>query len=52
MDLDTLLSKVQTGEVNIEEAKEYLKDLPYEDLGFAKLDHHRKLRNGFGEEVS
>lgn len=51
MDLDTLLSKVQTGEVNIEEAKEYLKDLPYEDLGFAKLDHHRKLRNGFGEVV-
>ena len=28
-----------------------LKNLPYEDLGYAKLDHHRKLRSGFGETV-
>ena len=28
-----------------------LEDLPYEDLGYAKLDHHRKLRSGFGETV-
>ena len=28
-----------------------MKDLPYEELGYAKLDHHRKLRSGFGETV-
>jgi NCAIR mutase (PurE)-related protein len=28
-----------------------LKSLPFEDLGFAKLDHHRSLRNGFPEVV-
>ena len=33
------------------DAEEYLKKLPYEDLGFAKLDHHRALRSGFGEVV-
>lgn len=51
MELETLLSQVQSGEMNIEQAKEHLKTLPYEDLGFAKLDHHRKLRNGYGEVI-
>lgn len=51
MDLDTLLSLVQSGEMKIDQAKEHLKLLPYEDLGFAKLDHHRKLRSGCGEVI-
>lgn len=51
MDIELLLSKVQSGEISIEQAKEELKVLPYEDLGFAKLDHHRKLRNSYGEVI-
>ena len=39
------------GPLDIAEAEDKLKDLPYEDLGYAKLDHHRKLRSGFGETI-
>ena len=35
----------------MEDAEGMLKKLPYEDLGYAKLDHHRKVRSGFGEVV-
>ena len=51
MDIHELLIKVKNNEMSIEDAKERLKKLPYEDLGFAKLDHHRKLRSGFGEVI-
>lgn len=51
MEIRELLSQVKAGEVGIEDAEQLLKDLPYEDLGYAKLDHHRKLRSGFGETV-
>ena len=51
MDVRELLEQVKSGSVNIEEAEKQLKNLPYEDLGYAKLDHHRKLRSGFGETV-
>lgn len=51
MDVEGLLEKVADGAVSVREASEYLKKLPYEDLGFAKLDHHRELRSGFGEVV-
>ena len=47
MDVRELLEQVKSGSVNIEEAEKQLKNLPYEDLGYAKLDHHRKLRSGF-----
>ncbi|MBM4443832.1 MAG: nickel pincer cofactor biosynthesis protein LarB [Chloroflexi bacterium] len=46
-----LLSDVQSGRVEIEEALTRLKLLPYEDIGFAKLDHHRWLRRGFPEVI-
>lgn len=46
-----LLSGVRAGEVSIEEALSRLRHLPYEDIGFAKLDHHRALRRGFPEVV-
>jgi pyridinium-3,5-biscarboxylic acid mononucleotide synthase len=51
MDLYKLLEQVKNNEIEISEAETLLKKLPYEDLGFAKLDHHRSLRSGFGEVV-
>lgn len=51
MDVHELLEGVKTGEVSILEAEEYLKELPYQDMGFCKLDHHRALRSGFGEVI-
>ena len=51
MDVGALLLQVKNGQMAIEEAERLLKDLPYEELGYAKLDHHRKLRSGFGETV-
>lgn len=51
MDVKELLLKVKNGEININEAENELKKLPYEDLGYAKIDHHRKLRSGFPETI-
>lgn len=51
MDVAELLTKVKNNEITIEQAEGQLKHLPYEDLGFAKLDHHRKVRQGFEEVV-
>ncbi len=51
MDVHALLEQVKTGEITIGEAEEQLKKLPYEDLGCAKIDHHRGLRSGFGEVI-
>jgi len=49
--LAELLRALARGETTIEDALDRLRTLPYEDLGFARLDHHRELRNGFGEVV-
>ncbi len=46
-----LLDDVKAGRVPIEEAIRILRDLPYEDLGYARLDHHRALRTGHPEAV-
>ena len=46
-----LLEAVRDGKVSVEEAAEQLKTLPYENLGFARLDHHRELRTGFPEVI-
>ncbi len=46
-----MLEKVKGGEISIEEAENYFKRKPFEELGFAKLDNHRKLRSGFAEVV-
>ncbi|WP_195543196.1 nickel pincer cofactor biosynthesis protein LarB [Massiliimalia timonensis] len=51
MDVKKLLQQVKEGTVSIEQAQQALKSLPYEDLGFARIDHHRKLRTGFGEVI-
>ena len=50
-DVDALLEAVRDGRLSPERAAERLKSLPYEDLGFAKVDHHRALRRGFPEVV-
>ncbi|HUL79562.1 MAG TPA: nickel pincer cofactor biosynthesis protein LarB [Vicinamibacteria bacterium] len=49
--LKELLENVRSGAVSPEEAASRLATLPYEDLGFAKVDHHRALRRGFPETV-
>jgi NCAIR mutase (PurE)-related protein len=49
--LKELLEQVRKGALSTEEAAARLATLPYEDLGFAKLDHHRALRRGFPEAV-
>lgn len=46
-----LLGKVKSGRVSIDEAFDRLRHLPYEDLGFAKVDHHRAIRLGFPEVI-
>ena len=51
MDVKKILEQVSIGTLSPEEAGEMLKNLPYEDLGYAKLDLHRKLRSGFPETV-
>lgn len=51
METKTLLEKVQQGEISIQEAENLLRRQPFEDLGYAKLDSHRKLRLGFAEVV-
>jgi NCAIR mutase (PurE)-related protein len=50
-DIETLLRQVADGKLSPEDAVVRLKALPYEDLGFAKVDHHRALRRGFAEVV-
>ncbi|MGI6006159.1 MAG: nickel pincer cofactor biosynthesis protein LarB [Ruminococcus sp.] len=51
MEVHTLLEQVKAGKISIEEAEKELVKLPYEDIGCAKIDHHRSLRNGFGEVI-
>jgi NCAIR mutase (PurE)-related protein len=51
MRLENLLTEVREGRTGIEEALGRLRDLPFEDLGFAKLDHHRALRTGMPETI-
>lgn len=54
MDLKKLLSileGVKTGKIEVEQAIKKLKTLPFEDIGFATLDHHRSLRQGFPEVI-
>jgi NCAIR mutase (PurE)-related protein len=49
--LEDLLKKVKLGKVSVEEAMARLKSLPFEDLGYARIDHHRSLRKGFPEVI-
>jgi pyridinium-3,5-biscarboxylic acid mononucleotide synthase len=49
--LKSLLEQVRSGETEIDSALDRLKHMPFEDLGFAKVDHHRALRHGMPEVV-
>jgi len=51
MDTETLLARYKKGKITLAKALAYLKDLPYKDMGFARLDHHRMLRRGHPEVV-
>src|ERR1700675_3446504 len=51
LELLKLLESVKAGKLAPAKAVERLKHLPFEDLGFAKVDHHRALRQGFAEVI-
>ncbi len=46
-----ILADVKNGDLEIEDAVQRLRHLPFEDVGFAKIDHHRTLRCGFPEVI-
>lgn len=46
-----ILRRVRSGKLSPDEAVQRLRHLPFEDLGFAKVDHHRALRAGFPEVI-
>lgn len=50
-DIRNLLEAVKRGKLTIEGSLGKLRQLPYEDLGFAKIDHHRALRQGYPEVI-
>lgn len=49
--LRALLDQVRMGAVDVDAALERLRHMPFEDLGFAKVDHHRSLRHGIPEVI-
>lgn len=51
MEAKKILEKVRNGETSVEAAEKFFRQKPFDDLGFAKLDTHRKIRTGFGEVV-
>jgi NCAIR mutase (PurE)-related protein len=51
MDVKGLLEEVKNGTVSVDEAAVKLKTSPFDDLGYAVIDHHRKLRNGCPEVI-
>ncbi len=50
-DIERLLKRVKAGKIGIDEAMDELRFLPFEDLGFTKIDTHRALRKGFPEVI-
>ena len=50
-DARKFLEGVRSGRVSLDKAFEKLRQLPFEDLGFAKIDHHRSLRQGYSEVI-
>lgn len=50
-DIRIFLEGVKSNKINIEEALVELEDLPFKDLGFAKIDNHREIRVGYPEVI-
>ncbi|MBD5156641.1 MAG: nickel pincer cofactor biosynthesis protein LarB [Butyrivibrio sp.] len=46
-----ILEQLQNGLISVDEAESFFKRAPYEEMGFAKLDTHRKVRSGFAEVI-
>ncbi len=51
METREVLEKLKSGEISLDEAEAYFKSAPFNDLGYAKIDMHRKIRSGFPEVV-
>ena len=51
METHEILLKVKNGEMTVEEAEQYFRKKPFHELGYAKLDSHRKIRTGFPEVI-
>lgn len=51
METHEILEKVKNGQISVEEAEAYFKRQPFEELEYAKLDMHRKIRSGFAEVI-
>ncbi len=51
MEVKEVLEQVRSGSMSVNEAEAYFRRQPLEELGYAKLDTHRKLRSGFAEVV-
>lgn len=50
-EMKKLLESIKNNELEIDKAMEALEDLPYKDLGFAKIDNHREIRVGYPEVI-
>jgi NCAIR mutase (PurE)-related protein len=50
-EIEKLLHDVKNGQTSVNDAMAILKNFPYTDLGFAKIDHHREIRTGYPEIV-
>lgn len=50
-EMKNFLKSIKNGDISIEDGVDKLKDLPYSDLGFAKIDNHRELRVGYPEVI-
>ncbi len=50
-EVEKLLQEVQSGQTTIEKALDVLRNFPYSDLGFARIDHHREIRTGYPEII-
>lgn len=51
MDIQSVLQKVKNGEMSVEEAESFFRRKPIEEIGYASLDMHRKVRSGFSEVI-
>lgn len=46
-----MLIKLKNNEISVEEVEKYLRKQPFEEMGYAKIDTHRKIRSGFSEVI-
>ena len=50
-EITAMLDQVKSGKLSVEAAVDRLRNLPFEDIGYARIDHHRSLRQGFPEVI-